>query len=69
MTPQDVALSREHTKLDDLVILTKVRVNTLVVATTAGGYYMAAPDAVDLASLAVTCVGTALVASGVAAIN
>ena len=69
MTPQDLTLPREHTKLDDLVLLTKVRVNALVVATTAGGYYMAAQGAINLASLAVTCLGTALVASGAAAIN
>ncbi len=53
----------------DLIVLTKVRVNALVVATTAGGYYMAAPDAVDWTTLALTCAGTALVASGAAAIN
>ena len=50
--------------------LTKVRLNALVVATTAGGYYMAAPtSAIDPVALAVTCLGTALVASGAAAIN
>ena len=53
----------------DLLTLTKVRVNALVVATTAGGYYMAAPATVDFPSLAVTCLGTALVASGAAALN
>ena len=39
----DLTLSRTHSRLDDLVVLTKVRLNSLVVATTAGGYYMAAP--------------------------
>ena len=53
----------------DLLVLTKVRVNALVVATTAGGYYMAAPDGVDWTTLALTCAGTALVASAAAAIN
>jgi protoheme IX farnesyltransferase len=53
----------------DLIVLTKVRVNALVVATTAGGYYMAAPAAIDWATLALTCVFTAMVASGAAAIN
>jgi heme o synthase len=64
----DITLPHVYTKLDDLVLLTKIRVNTLVVATTAGGYYMAAP-AIDPAVLAATCLGTALVASGAAAIN
>ena len=65
----DLTLSRTHTRLDDLVVLTKIRLNALVVATTAGGYYMAAPASIDLASLAITCLGTALVASGASAIN
>jgi protoheme IX farnesyltransferase len=53
----------------DLLVLTKVRVNTLVVATTAGGYYMAAPSSIDGTTLVLTCVCTAMVASGAAAIN
>jgi protoheme IX farnesyltransferase len=55
--------------IQDLIVLTKVRVNALVVATTAGGYYMAAPVAIDWATLIMTSVFTALVASGAAAIN
>jgi len=62
-------MPRAHTKVDDLVLLTKVRLNALVVATTAGGYYMAAPPVVDYAALVVTCIGTALVASGASAFN
>ena len=65
----DLTLTRAHTKLDDLVLLTKVRLNALVVATTAGGYYMAAPRTINMVDLAATCLGTALVASGAAAIN
>ena len=65
----DLSLPRVHSKLDDLVLLTKIRLNALVVATTAGGFYMAAPASVDFASLLVTCLGTALVASGAAALN
>lgn len=53
----------------DLIVLTKVRVNALVVATTAGGYYMAAPAVIDWTTLILTCLFTALVASGAAAIN
>ena len=65
----DLTLPRAHTKLDDLVLLTKIRLNALVVATTAGGYYMAARAAIDPAALVTTCLGTALVASGAAAMN
>jgi protoheme IX farnesyltransferase len=53
----------------DWITLAKIRVNALVVATTAGGYYMAAQTEVDLVRLAVTCAGTALVAGGAAAFN
>ena len=69
MTVNDLTLSRSSSRLEDLATLTKVRLNALVVATTAGGYYMAAPARIDLASLAITCLGTALVASGASAIN
>ena len=65
----DTTLVRAHTKLDDLVLLTKVRLNALVVATTAGGYYMAATAPIDPATLAATCLGTALVASAASAVN
>jgi len=53
----------------DALVLAKVRLNTLVVVTTAGGYYMAAVNGVDLPQLAWTCLGTALVAGGASAIN
>ena len=56
-------------RVADWITLAKIRVNTLVVATTAGGYYMAAEGHVHLHHLAVTCVGTALVAGGAAAFN
>ena len=46
-----------------------MRLNALVVATTAGGYYMAAPDGVSPLAIVIACVGTALVASGAAAFN
>jgi protoheme IX farnesyltransferase len=58
-----------HSKVGDLAVLAKPRLNALVVATTAGGYYMAGPAAIDLAALALTCLGTALVASGASAVN
>ncbi len=64
--PQDAVASRS--KLADVLVLAKVRVNALVVATTAGGYYMAG-EAVDFGTLVAACLGTALVASGAAAVN
>ncbi len=63
------AMTSSTSKLGDLLILAKVRVNALVVLTTAGGYYMAHPAELDLVALALTCAGTALVASGAAGIN
>jgi protoheme IX farnesyltransferase len=47
----------------------KVRLNSLVVFTTAGGYYMAAGDHMDTLGLVGTCLSTALVASGAAGLN
>jgi protoheme IX farnesyltransferase len=64
--PQHALASRS--KVADVLVLAKVRVNALVVATTAGGYYMAA-ETLSLGTLAAGCLGTALVASGAAAIN
>lgn len=69
MKPDSLVLSPAGSKVVDLFVLTKVRVNALVVATTAGGYYMAAPGGIDPLVLVVTCFGTALVASGAAAFN
>lgn len=65
--PADAAASRS--KASDMTTLAKPRLNALVVATTAGGYYMAAPAVIDVTTLALTCVGTALVASGASAAN
>lgn len=66
---EPAATARTFTALGDILMLAKVRVNALVVFTTAGGYYMAGPPAVDLAALLWTCLGTTLVASGAAALN
>src|SRR5690606_22771659 len=49
--------------------LAKPRLNALVVLTSAGGYYMGVTGAIDLPYLALTCLGTALVASGASAAN
>ncbi len=56
-------------RLSDWITLAKIRVNTLVVATTAGGYYMGTRDPLDWTAMAITCLGTALVAGGAAALN
>jgi heme o synthase len=69
MKPAAMALTASRSRLTDLLVLTKARVNALVVATTAGGYYLGATGPLDILSLFVTCLGTALVASGAAAIN
>ena len=61
--------SAPPSRLADWITLAKIRLNTLVVATTAGGYYMAAHGDVDLLKLVVTCFGTALVAAGASAFN
>jgi heme o synthase len=53
----------------DFVILTKPRLNLLVLATTLAGLYLAAPAGVPAAILVHTLVGTALVAGGAAALN
>lgn len=60
---------RSPSRFADWLTLAKIRVNVLVVATTAGGYYMAERMDVDVLRLAVTCAGTALVAGGAAAFN
>ena len=64
-----VPIAAPRSRLADLFVFTKVRVNLLVVATTAGGFYMASPDAMNIPLLITTVVGTALVAGGAAALN
>jgi protoheme IX farnesyltransferase len=53
----------------DFVALTKPRLNFLVLITTLGGMYIAAPEGVPLPLLLHALVGTALVAGGSAALN
>ncbi|HUL71509.1 MAG TPA: heme o synthase [Vicinamibacterales bacterium] len=69
MKPHALAVAPAPSRLADLFVLTKVRLNALVVATAVGGYYLAAPDGVSPFTMLIACVGTALVASGAAAIN
>ena len=69
MTSTTATLTAPPSRIADWITLAKIRVNTLVVATTAGGFYMAAPGEVDLLRLLITCAGTAMVAGGAAAFN
>jgi protoheme IX farnesyltransferase len=53
----------------DFVALTKPRLNFLVLITTLGGMYLAAPGGVPIAILIHGLIGTAMVAGGAAALN
>jgi len=53
----------------DYVQLAKPRLNVLVVATSAAGYYLGGPLSPDLSLMAQTVAGTALVAGGAAVLN
>jgi heme o synthase len=55
--------------LADYVALTKPRLNLLVVASSAAGYYLGARVPIDVAAMAQAVGGTALVAAGAAALN
>lgn len=55
--------------MKDLFVLTKVRLNALVVLTTAAGYYMGLQGPVNWLQMTMVCLGTALVALGSAAFN
>jgi heme o synthase len=53
----------------DYVALTKPRLNFLVVATSAAGYYLGGAGSTDFVSMVQAVTGTALVAGGAAALN
>jgi protoheme IX farnesyltransferase len=53
----------------DYVALTKPRLNMLVVATSAAGYYLGASGPLNLSHMAAAVAGTTLVAGGAAALN
>jgi len=53
----------------DFVALVKPRLNVLVVASSAAGYYLGAQTAIDVSAMAIAVAGTALVAGGAAALN
>jgi heme o synthase len=69
MTSRAASLTEAPSRVADVLTLAKVRVNTLVVATTAGGFVMATHGPIPIVALAAACIGTALVASGAAAVN
>jgi heme o synthase len=60
---------RSGSLVADYVQLAKPRLNLLVVATSAAGYYLGGPPSTDLALMAQAVTGTALVAGGAAALN
>ncbi len=61
--------ARRASAFSDYVALSKPRLNFLVVATSAAGYYLGATGVTDLAAMAGAVAGTALVAGGAAALN
>jgi protoheme IX farnesyltransferase len=61
--------ARRASALADYLALTKPRLNVLVVATSAAGYYLGATGAIDALSMAEAVCGTALVAGGAAVLN
>jgi protoheme IX farnesyltransferase len=75
LVPSDVAtvpipdVRRASGGFADYLALTKPRLNVLVVATSAAGYYLGATAAVDIVSMAEAVAGTALVAAGAAVLN
>ena len=69
MSTDSTVVVATPSRVADWITLAKIRLNTLVVATTAGGYYMAASGDIDLLRMAVACLATALVAAGASAFN
>ena len=61
--------SRRASASADYLALTKPRLNVLVVATSAAGYYLGAAGTLGIGSMAEAVAGTALVAGGAAALN
>jgi heme o synthase len=64
-----IAARRTSSLLADYVALTKPRLNFLVVVTSAAGFYLGAAGAIDVVSMLVAAIGTALVAGGAAVLN
>jgi protoheme IX farnesyltransferase len=70
---KDAAVPASHAvslrTLADYVALTKPRLNVLVVATSAAGFYLGANGPIDPLTFVTTSFGTTLVAGGAAALN
>jgi protoheme IX farnesyltransferase len=64
-----LTVERPSTRLADYFALTKPRLNALVVATSAAGYYLGVKGSADLLAMASAVAGTALVAGGAAVLN
>src|SRR5258707_11617569 len=60
---------RTTSPFGDYFALTKPRLNFLVVATSAAGYYLGGPGRPDLTAMMLAVAGTALVAGGAAVLN
>jgi protoheme IX farnesyltransferase len=68
--PVPLSVGRRSTQvLADYVTLTKPRLNSLVVVTSAGGFYLGASVPYTLMAMATAALGTALVAGGAAVLN
>ncbi|MBI3048190.1 MAG: protoheme IX farnesyltransferase [Acidobacteria bacterium] len=65
----DASAIRLASRAADFLALTKPRLNLLVLVTALAGLYLAAPEGLPTSILVHTLVGTALVASGAAALN
>ena len=69
VAPASLAGGRTSSPFADFFALTKPRLNFLVVATSAAGYYLGAAGAPELLAMAQAVAGTALVAGGAAVLN
>ena len=69
MKTDAVAITAPRSRLADFVTLTKPRLNSLVVVTTAVGYLAGRVEGFDAAVFVHTTIGSALVAGGAAALN
>ncbi|HVH29044.1 MAG TPA: heme o synthase [Vicinamibacterales bacterium] len=68
LTAVSLAPSR-HGTIADYIHLTKPRLNLLVVASCAAGYYLGSSEGTNLTEMTLTVAGTALVAAGAAVFN
>jgi heme o synthase len=68
-TQQTVAAPPVSSRFVDYLALTKPRLNGLVVASSAAGYYLGSPGSPALGPMGLAVLGTALVAGGAAALN